>query len=292
MQERAEGERLSWEREDIERKLSIPAGKFTSVNTLFTLFCGILLGAIFYASLLPFRHTWVGTMFYERGSIPFAIVLLSGWTLAILVVKWLKLEVQTKALSLRIVPESHDYVLSPVTANEIIRKLIGSVDDTKHFILFNRIHRSLGALKNMGRVSDVDDVLRSQADNDESFVESTYTLPNGLLWAIPILGFIGTVVGLSGALGGFGGLLSGASEISQIKTGLQSVTRDLAVAFETTLIALVAALGLQIAATFLKKKEQEFLDGCSDYCHSNIVSKVRIILIRKDKGEVREEDEA
>ncbi|MBI3272956.1 MAG: MotA/TolQ/ExbB proton channel family protein [Planctomycetes bacterium] len=216
-------------------------------------------------------------MFTERSWVQYATVFLSGWSLAILAIKWAKLRLQARALSLRLVPDAGDFVLSPVTAPLLLHNIYAAVDDPRHFLLLNRIARSLGSLKNMGRVSDVDDVLRSQAENDENYLESTHTLVHGFVWAIPVLGFIGTVLGLSDAIGSFGSILTKGAEMSDLRAGLQSVTSGLSVAFETTLVALVAALCIQLLLTLLKKREMEFLDACGDYCHANIVSKVRIV---------------
>ena len=58
---------------------------------------------------------------------------------------------------------------------------------------------------------------------------------------------------------------------------LKGVTGGLSTAFETTLLALLFALFLQLLVTFLHKSEEEFLDECSEYCQKNIVSKLRIM---------------
>jgi len=126
-------------------------------------------------------------------------------------------------------------------------------------------------------VSDVDDILRSQASNDESRMESSYSLLRGFVWAIPVLGFIGTVLGLSEAIGQFGTVLQSADDIEVIKTSLGGVTGGLATAFQTTLEALVAALFIQLLMTFVKKKEEEFLDECFDYCLRNVVGRLQVI---------------
>jgi len=276
--------RLCWEREDIERKLCFPAGKFTAANPLLTCILGTLLALLFYAALLPIQGGWFGQKFYARGPTPYVTVFFATWSLAILFVKWRKLRVQERALQLQILPDSYDFVLSPVTAKEILNNLYALVDDPRHFLLLNRILRSLGSLKNMGRVSDVDEVLRSQADNDENHMEGTYTLVSGFVWAIPVLGFIGTVLGLSDAIGTFGGIMTKGADVEALKTGLQGVTAGLSVAFDTTLIALVAALAIQLLLTMLRQREQDFLDRCGDYCHANIVSKVRIVVLEMDRA--------
>jgi biopolymer transport protein ExbB/TolQ len=129
----------------------------------------------------------------------------------------------------------------------------------------------------LGRVGDVGEILKAQAESDEGASETSYSLVSGFIWAIPVLGFIGTVLGLSDAIGHFSTVLQQADDISQIKGSLQNVTSGLSTAFETTLVALVAALAIQLWLTFLKKSEQEFLDACSDYCTTQIVNHLRIM---------------
>jgi biopolymer transport protein ExbB/TolQ len=99
---------------------------------------------------------------------------------------------------------------------------------------------------------------------------------NGFLWAIPVFGFIGTVLGLSQSIGAFGSTLKAATEIAALKTSLQGVTAGLATAFETTLVALVGALIIQLILNYIQSKEAQFLDDCNDYCHANIVSKLKL----------------
>jgi biopolymer transport protein ExbB/TolQ len=150
------------------------------------------------------------------------------------------------------------------------------VDDPRHFLVLNRIQIALSNLRNLGRVTDVDEILRSQAEHDEAAMDTSYSLLRGFIWAIPVLGFIGTVLGLSDAIGAFGGMLGTVDDVSQITASLRDVTGGLAVAFETTLEALVAALAIQLFATFLRKSEEEFLDQAREYCHKHIVNRLRM----------------
>ena len=196
--------------------------------------------------------------------------------MAILVIKAGKLSFQRRALGLMIVPHSQDFTLAPATAKDILERMYGLVDDPRNFVLLNRIERAVSNLSNIGVISDVSEILRAQGENDEGQMESSYALVRGFIWCIPILGFIGTVLGLSQAIGNFGGMLSGSSSIDDIKTGLQSVTGGLSTAFDTTFLALVAALTTQLFMTALKKKEEMFLDECKEYCQAYIVGKLRL----------------
>ena len=147
----------------------------------------------------------------------------------------------------------------------------------KKFLLLNRIQTALSNFRNLGRVTDVDEMLRSQADLDESSMQTSYSLLRGFIWAVPVLGFIGTVVGLSKAIGKFGDAVGNSSDAEALKEQLPQVTNGLHMAFDTTLIALLFALLLQLLVTFLHKNEEEFLDDCSEYCQKNVVSKLRIM---------------
>lgn len=270
---------LRWKRLDIEHKFGFRGGRFTSVNTLFTALIGLFLSVVFYAIVWAIPPNRFSQMFLERGITPYFIVGFSFWAAAILFIKGRKIALQRRALRANVVPEAVDFVLSPQTVNQVFERIYEVVDDPRMFILFNRITIALGNLKNLGRVSDVDDMLRSQADHDESSMETSYALLRGLIWAIPVLGFIGTVLGLSDAISEFGGVLatSGTADVNVIKDSLKGVTVGLATAFETTLEALVAAMYLQMHMTFQKKTEEEFLDSCAEYCQRNIVGRLRML---------------
>lgn len=58
-------------------------------------------------------------------------------------------------------------------------------------------------------------------------------------WSLPLFGFIGTVLGLSEAIGGLGGVFDGTSDREE---ALTAVLSDLRFAFDTTLAGLVLVL--------------------------------------------------
>ena len=272
---------LNWTRLDIEQRIGFPAGRFTTVNNIFSFIAGLLLTVLFYAAVIfGLRHfesaIFICDMFTERGIIPYPTMLFFFWALAILLIKAQKLGVQRAALRLKPVPVDPDFILNRETAREVLLKLRGEVDDTRHFILSNRVDRALSNMQNLGLVSDVSSILSTQAEFDEVQLSSSYSMVNGFLWAIPVFGFIGTVLGLSQSIGAFGSTLKAATEIAALKTSLQGVTAGLATAFETTLVALVGALIIQLILNYIQSKEAQFLDDCNDYCHANIVSKLKL----------------
>lgn len=268
---------LSWHRKDIEQRMFFAGGRFTRVNSLLSWLLAVLLTVFFYVAILPFPKSWFNNKFIGQGVIPYSIAFFTAWCLVILFVKWRKLTMQRQCLQLKIVPEETSFVLSPANVDEVLERMHTLVDDPRQFVLFNRISIALSNLRNMGRVSDVDEIMRTQGENDEAISESSYVVISGFLWAIPILGFIGTVLGLSIAIGEFGNVMGAAGKADALLPALKEVTSGLGLAFDTTLEALVSALVIQLLITFLRRSEQEFLDNCSEYCTRQIVNKLRLL---------------
>lgn len=274
---------LSWARQDIEQRLLFRGARFTQVNYLLSGLVAIVLTGVYYLILMPFPGTILYVKFMGQGRfvdiiIPFATVLLAWWCLAILFLKSRKLAFQKRTLLLEVTPDNPEFVLSSATVDQILDRMYELVDDPRQFVLFNRIEIALSNLRNLGRITDVDEILRTQNENDESFLDATYVVLGGFMWAIPILGFIGTVLGLSIAIGNFSVVLqANAAQGGGLIESLKGVVGGLGTAFDTTLIALVAALFIQMWITFLRKSEQEFLDSCSEYCLRKIVNRLRIM---------------
>lgn len=271
---------LDWHLGDIEQRFGFKGGKYTDVNTWFALLASALICGGFFIGLchIPnsIRSTKAVSMILERGWTPYVMIALFVLAIVILFVKWRKLSFQKKAFMIELVPVGNNFALTSATALDVIKTLNESVDDPKRFVLFNRIERALLNLKNVGNLSDVSEMLRSQAENDESHMDSSYGLLSGIVWVIPILGFIGTVVGLSGAIGGFGAVLNTDASISSLRDSLAPVTSNLGIAFDTTFVALVLAMIIQMLMTFLRKQEELFLDACRDYAHVNVISRLKI----------------
>ena len=271
---------LDWSRSDIEQKFGFKGRKYTDVNSALAglatvLACG---GLFAVSSVLPdgIRGSRAAALFLDRGWTPYAMTVLAVFALVTLFVKWRKLAFQRKAFTVEIIPPGASFELTSESAQDALRRLRSFVDDASHFVLFNRIERALQNFRNIGNVSDVSEMLRAQAENDESHVESSYTLLNGIVWAIPILGFIGTVIGLSGAIGRFGNVLNAGTSVESLKDGLAPVTSNLGIAFDTTFLALILAIVVQMAMTVIKKQEELFLDECRDYAHENIITRLRL----------------
>ena len=69
-------------------------------------------------------------------------------------------------------------------------------------LLGRRVRAVLDFVHSRGSASELDDQLRTLADNDAMTLEGSYSLVRFITWAIPILGFLGTVLGITKAISG------------------------------------------------------------------------------------------
>lgn len=86
-----------------------------------------------------------------------------------------------------------------------------------------------------------------------------YIIPRYINWAIPILGFIGTVLGISLAADGIQNIINTQSNISQLSSELGQAIAPLGIAFDTTLIALSLSVVLMLIQTALQRWEDNLL---------------------------------
>ena len=216
---------LDWTNKDIEQRIGINGGRFTRANTFFSFLLSIFWSFVFYGILIYLLEpnevmASYCEKFTSRGFTPYVIVFLFFWGVSTLFVKWRKLLFQEQALDLAVVPQEPDFSLNTESAKAVLERTSKLVDSERNFILLNRIEVALCNLNNIGQLSDVSSILSNQSRIDEQQVASSYNLIRGFIWATPVLGFIGTVLGLGDAIGGLGQTITGTQEVEVIKKRL------------------------------------------------------------------------
>jgi hypothetical protein len=157
---------------------------------------------------------------------------------------------------------------------QLLRKRIHDEGHDLTSILLGRLDRGLAlwlATKDVGRVSNW---INTESARDNAMSDLTYTLARTLLWVIPILGFIGTVQGLSSAVGGFADFLSGAAELTAIKGAIADVTIGLGVAFDTTFLALMLVTVVQFPLSSIMRREATLMGEIDVYLDEHFVSRL------------------
>lgn len=107
----------------------------------------------------------------------------------------------------------------------------------------------------------LNDELKYLSDLDAGRQQDSFALVRIIIWATPMLGFLGTVMGITQALGDLGA----KSELlaSDPKTAMQGLLAGLYVAFDTTALALCLSIGLMFVQ-FLVDRIETVLLGIVD----------------------------
>lgn len=118
-------------------------------------------------------------------------------------------------------------------------------------------------------VEQTHQMLNSQLEMQQFKMELDYNMLRYLSWLIPTLGFIGTVVGIANALN-YAGIPGKATDPAFVS----ELTQQLAVAFYTTLLALIMSAVLVFATHVIQGREEGLIIKCGQYCLDNFVNRL------------------
>ena len=191
-------------------------------------------------------------------SIPWAISVLFFWSAVTLLIRSSRLRMQRSFLTSFVLTEVQKRLDGGDAAAALDVLRAERVDSRS--ILLRRVQRALEQWQASGNLEAVDSSLRHHAELDSDVTASGYALVRIFVWAMPVLGLIGTVIGISLAVGGFSKFLGGEiSNIEVVKKQLVNVTSGLSFAFLITLNGLLAALLVMLPTAGVQKAEEDFL---------------------------------
>lgn len=115
-------------------------------------------------------------------------------------------------------------------------------------------------LNHNGNDADIDEAFGIK---EREFLRGSFALSRFMVWAIPIIGFIGTVWGISNGIAYFSDAMTATSSVTDVsamlKENLPLVTNSLATAFDTTLLALLLSVPLMMMMLWMEKQEEAYL---------------------------------
>ena len=132
------------------------------------------------------------------------------------------------------------------------------------------IHRVITQFQTTHSIDQSATLLNSSLELYLHEVDIRYNMIRYVVWAIPALGFIGTVIGISLAL-------NFASSVDlQDPTLLVELTKRLAVAFNTTLLALVMSIFLVFGQHKIQAYEERVLNEAGQHCLDNLINRLYV----------------
>lgn len=230
---------------------------------------GLSITVPFLLALLPFKGQYFSDLFLQRGWVNWAEVFLFIWGSVILAMKWKKSKRQQQAMLLDILPAKLSAEINRNTVGAVVDHIYKLPNRLRDSLMVNRIRKGLELFEKRNNNSEVATMLSAQSDIDFSRISGSYTLLKVFLWAIPILGFIGTVQGLSVAVASLD-----MSDPSKFKDAISTLTGGLGVAFDTTLLGLVLSMIMSFPMAAMQKQEEETLTLIDAFCNEKLLPRL------------------
>jgi biopolymer transport protein ExbB/TolQ len=210
----------------------------------------------------------------ERGWPPHATLMITSLAVAILAVKAAGLRRQRRAFALELLPAALEGRIGPEQAANLVDHATSIRGLGGRSFLVERVIRVLSHFAARGDLAEATAAAEAEAEADGAAVAQSFSTVKVLVWAMPILGLIGTVIGLSGAVGAFSHAMSGAEQLDSIKDSLRQVTTGLAVAFDATFVALLASILVMLPMTALQKAEDKLIGEVDDFCATQLLPRL------------------
>lgn len=148
-------------------------------------------------------------------------------------------------------------------------------------LLLRRLEAGSLRLAEEGDATQVHSVMQSVAEIDRDALESRFTLIRYLIWLIPTIGFLGTVMGIGRAISGFSTFLAefgsgGGDFATQLQPVLGGVAGELGFAFEATGFALFLSALIVALTSIAQTREEGLLSSIDEFCLRYFVSRIAV----------------
>lgn len=201
------------------------------------------------------------------------------WASFILLSRYLEQSRQGRAFQLHLLPTEEGARILPEDARPLQRKVEQLSARGGPYILSTMIRLALGKYAISRSGADAAETVRTQADVDLGRLVSSMATVHFLAWAIPAIGFLGTVRGLAQSL-----TMAGKTD-AEIADFLTQATGHLNVAFDCTLVALALSVPLMFMIHSVQRDEESLVIDCQQYCLEHLVNRLYDPQPHGDEGE-------
>jgi biopolymer transport protein ExbB/TolQ len=188
-----------------------------------------------------------------------------------LFVRWREAQAEMRQLAAGYLPEDESIVLQAPDLRQIYARtreqsLPGGGAAGR--FLPRLIQRVILQFQASGSVEQSSTLLNSSLELFLHEIDLRYSMIRYIVWLIPSLGFIGTVIGISLALG-----FAGEVDL-QDPSLLAELTKRLAVAFNTTLLALVMSAVIVLIQHVVQARDEGALNRVGQYCLDHLINRL------------------
>jgi biopolymer transport protein ExbB/TolQ len=131
--------------------------------------------------------------------------------------------------------------------------------------LARRLREALEHVSRRNSAETLDDQLHYLAAIDADRLHASYAMIRLIIWAVPILGFLGTVVGITMAIASL--------RVDAVQESMAAVTSGLGVKFDTTALALTLSMILMSLQYFVDRAETELLTAVDRRAEEELIGR-------------------
>jgi len=204
------------------------------------------------------RSVWVLVKDLEQE----ACFILMFWALAIMGFKASKLSAERKLLEVDLVPVPEGMRILPEDTREFARQVQALPDDRQQMLLPRALLNALRRFASTRSIQDVSTSTHTICESEAERLESELAMIRYISWAIPSIGFIGTVRGIGEAL---------AQADKAVQGDIAGVTQSLGVAFNSTFIALLISIFLMFLVHQLQLVQERLVFDSETYCDDKVI---------------------
>lgn len=204
------------------------------------------------------RSVWVLIKDFEQE----ACFVLMFWALAIMGYKTTQIFAERKLLDVDLVPVPEGMRILPEDTREFARQVQALPDDRQRMLLPRALLNALRRFASTRSIQDVSTSTHTICESEADRLESELAMIRYISWAIPSIGFIGTVRGIGEAL---------AQADKAVKGDIAGVTQSLGVAFNSTFIALLISIFLMFLVHQLQLMQERLVFDSENYCDDKVI---------------------
>ena len=182
-----------------------------------------------------------------------ACFILLIWALAIMAYKGKQTLQEQKLLERKLLDIPEGTSLLPEDAREYSRSLEALPTLEQDYLLPRTLLSALQRFATTGSIQAVSDTIRENCEMESDRLDSELSMVRYIAWAIPSIGFIGTVRGIGDALG---------QAYKAVEGDISGVTVSLGVAFNSTFVALVLSIVIMFCLHQLQLTQERLVLDC------------------------------
>ncbi|HEX6996629.1 MAG TPA: MotA/TolQ/ExbB proton channel family protein [Gammaproteobacteria bacterium] len=201
---------------------------------------------------------WVIIKDYEQES----CFILMFWAFAILGYKAVVAMRERSLLERDLLPVREGVRILPEDTREYARVIEALPPEERRMLLPRVLHAALERFGATRNVQDVSSVATTLLESESARLDSEQSMIRYIAWAIPALGFIGTVRGIGLALG---------QAHRAVQGDVSGVTENLGTAFNSTLIALLISIVVMFLVHQLQLVQERLVFDTQTYVDHNLV---------------------